>query len=161
MTTGVNTVGECGPMGGKHTGKERREERLPCKGVLITYMRNTMWSTLGFKKKSSKPCPVRNITRSGICFLSRDQLKVGETLLLALQFGEHKPTISVEAKVMWCGQGEGIYPYKVGMGFYNVAGHSWEVLSKVEQYVLKKEAWQAWRLRAEEQAAKMWGSSDK
>jgi len=149
-------------MGGKYTGKERREhERLPCKGVLITYLRDTMWSKFGFKKKASKPCPVRNITRSGICFLSRDHLKVGETLRLTLQFGQHKPTINVEAKVIWCRQGEGISPHKVGMGFYNVTGHSWDVLSKVEQYVLKKEAWQAWRLRAEERAAKMWGSTDK
>jgi len=148
-------------MASDRKGTERREhERLPCKGVLLTYERQNFWAKIGLSRKGSKPCPVRNITRNGLCFLSRESLKTGESLNLTIQFGPNKPVITVEGKVAWCGNGEGIYPHKMGLGFVNVSGKSWDVLSNVEQYVLKKEAWEAWRLGAKERSAKMWGTRE-
>lgn len=135
---------------GKSPEKERRKaERIPCKDVLLTYKSETgiLGQILG-KDKESKPLPVRNISRDGLCFLSKEHVKEGTDLSLTVDFGLHRPTIRVQGRSLHVRPGEGRYPHRVGVGFTRVSEKDWEVLSQLEEICRRRgeQKGTSWRL---------------
>ena len=148
-----------------YKGKERRGmRRVQCKDVIVTYKSDPTGffaRLLGKKDKTPKVMPVRNISRAGICFLCKEKLAPGRAVEMKVEFGPLKPTVEIQGSVTWCGQGEGRYPYKVGVGFVNVGEKAWEDLGKAREYVGKQDKnWQSWRLRAKDRVNKPLGSLD-
>ena len=150
-------------MRGRHTEEERRTtERVACKDVRLVYD-----EAVGFlagllygkhKQRKSKPVPVRNISRDGLCFLSRREFGLGERISVTIQLERHRPTVHAEGEIRWCGRGEGVYTHKVGVGFTDVSGPAWDVLTHLEE-VLRKEdkEWTRWRLRSKRRASRPFG----
>jgi len=151
-------------MRGDRPNKERRAaERVACKDVLLSYeTEGGFWASLfGKASQSSKPVPVRNISRGGVCFLAKQKLVPGGALTMTVRFGPRRPTVTVKGEVIWTASGEGRYPHKIGVGFIDVDQEAWEVLSKAKQIVQKKQAdWQSWRLRSEDRTNRPLGALD-
>ena len=148
-------------MRGTDTDKGRRAaERLACKGVRMTFREEQGFfaGLVGAKYKDSKPVPVRNLSRDGLCFLSRREFKPGEHLSMTIRLGSHGPTVQAEGEAQWCSSGEGVYSYKVGVGFTDVRHADWDVLGHLEE-ILRKENkdWTRWRLRSKKRASRPFG----
>ncbi|MFP4176148.1 MAG: PilZ domain-containing protein [Candidatus Brocadiia bacterium] len=123
-------------------------KRILCEGVLLSFRRRR-----GFLRKlfggssKSAPVPVRNISRDGVCFLSKQELAEGEELHLTMNLGPGRPTMRLEGKVIWCDEGKGKYPWKAGVGFTKVPTEAWTVLENIEDYCKeKKKTSDTWRL---------------
>ncbi len=150
-------------MRDEHTEEERRSlERFPCKDVRMSYWQEGgfLAGFLGGKKQESKPLPVRDMSRHGLCFLSRKELKLDRELRMTIRLGHRKPTVRAGGRVLWCGLGEGIYPYKIGVGFTQVSPRSWAILKRLPDYFPHEEAWTRWRFRSKERASRPFGMSD-
>ena len=146
-----------------HTGADRRaHERIPCKQVLAVYQQSgSLLSTLlGSKRRSSPPLPVRNISRGGLCLLCKEELKPEQDIRMVINLGHRKPKLRAQGKVRWWGPGEGIYPYKAGVGFTGMPHKSWEILCRLEGYLSEADDWKRWRLRSKEKASRPFGMAE-
>jgi len=142
--------------GAESTTDSRAAYRVPAKGVLLAYRKSGLLARLRGGEES-RPLPVRNISRDGLCFLCHERLKPGQKLVLSVRLGPRRPTIRTQGEVRWRGEGSGIYEYRVGVRFTDVAPGDWHILSQVEKYVLKPEDWSLWRFRSRERASKPFG----
>ncbi|MBS3761846.1 MAG: PilZ domain-containing protein [Planctomycetes bacterium] len=146
-----------------HGEERRRVERIPCKDVWLTYETagGFVAKLIGRKKKSKKPLPVRNISRDGVCFLAKKRLKPGQVVHIRVNPGPRQPWIRADAQVIWLGEGEGRYDYRVGIGFSNVQKSEWQKLRRIKELVhIREETGGSWRLRAEETENRAAGSLD-
>jgi len=151
-------------MEGNHEGTERRrDERIACAGVFLTYRKSGfLTKLLGLKAGWGRPVPVRNITRNGLCFLSRDALEPGQQVTMAVKLAHKKPPVRVEAQVVWRDTGDGMSPFVVGVSFVKMSPRVRKVLDHVDQVVVRRKGKDsaAWRFRAREHRNKMWGTLD-
>ena len=146
-----------------YKGQDRRtHERFPCKEVSVVYQRRAgfLSALLSGARRGSRPLPVRNIGRGGLCFLCKAELKTDQELRMTINLGHRKPKLGAHGKVRWCGPGEGIYPFKVGVGFTEVPPRSWEVLCRLEAYLSEHEEWRRWRLRSKNRASRPFGMAE-
>ncbi len=90
---------------------------------------------------SEKPVPVRELWTSGMSFLSREKLHPGQNLLCVVCFGahytHHRTVIYVQGCVETCGEGKGLYPWKVEVSFTDLNRHAAEVLSHPQKHIPK------------------------
>ncbi len=91
--------------------------------------------------EAHKPVPLREIWKSGMSFLSREELKPQQNLLCVICFGAHagvqRTVIYVQGSVTSCGDGKGIYPWKVEVSFTEMGQEAIEVLGDPMLYVPK------------------------
>ena len=135
-------------MRGSRDKEKRRTDRISCRDVLLTYREETgvLGRLLG-KGRESKPVPVRNISRDGACFLSKEKLSEGTDLSLTIDFGPHNPTVHLVCQVVHVEPGEGRYSHRVGVGFTRVSEKTWEVLGRLEDFCRRRDKkGTAWRL---------------
>ncbi len=90
-------------------------------------------------KELQKPVPVREVWKSGMTFLSREELKPQQCLLMLICFGAHggvhHAVIHVQGRVESCGKGKGLYPWKVEASFTELNQEALKVLGNARDYL--------------------------
>jgi len=110
--------------------ERRRHERTDCEGVVATYWKPSIWSSLfGPNTVGRRELPVLNISRGGMCFLSHERLKPGTRLQVAVRFGPSGPGFTAPATVVRQGPGAGEYPVSIGVQFGLLSPRAWDMLS--------------------------------
>jgi len=146
-----------------YKGEERRTfDRVPCKNVLLVCQTSKgLGGLLGKKVGEAKPVPVKNISRTGLCFFSKDQIKPEQPLEMTLELGPHRPTVKASGQVVWCGQGEGRYPYKAGVRFTRLDPPVWQILAEMDEHVVRLRETDPWRFRSQDRAPQPIGHTKK
>lgn len=77
--------------------EKRAFERISIPGAIVTFRKQ---NKLGFLENFSKPMPLFNLTKSGICFASERRLFKGEPLCIDIKIpGEEK--LRLYGKIRW------------------------------------------------------------
>ena len=136
-------------------GRERRKiERIDCKDVWMSYEPKVPSFTLilSKEKKKRKPVPVKDLSRSGLGFLSKEKLKEGRELSMHLMLGPRQPKVTIEGEVRSLREGQGRYSYRVGVGFTNMSPETWRRLCNIHREVRKKDdSWREWSFNTREE----------
>jgi len=144
-----------------YSGEERRAfERVESKNVLVVCEGGRLGGLLGKKIGGGKPMPVDNISRTGLCFLSKDEIKADQEFGLTVDLGERRPTFKAEGRTVWCGKGEGRYAHKAGLCFTSFEPAVWKALSTLGERVTAKGG-ESWRLRSQDRAPQPLGHRQK
>jgi hypothetical protein len=145
------------------TTERRSHERIPCSAVLLRYAkRSALPSLVKRPREGGKPVPVRDISWRGLRFLSREKLSPGEELQMTIKLARHHRPVHAVGEVIWCGEGQGLYPCAVGARFTGAGPRSWDRLKRVGEIVERRtgKKWDAWRLRSRERRSRIWGGHD-
>lgn len=81
----------------------------------------------------SFPTSVIDIAPGGICFLTHDQIALGDQVEFEIELGKEK--IKMKAKVAWCDQSKGSEPGRAGVKITDVAKSD---LDKLAQFYCQK-----------------------
>ncbi len=126
-----------GVAGRKLTKNRRSVERIYCEnaGVYMAYETSFSLPQLGRGKhgKKAPPLPVKDFSKHGICFLSKENLKPDKEIQIYLKIGRNRPPQTLKAQVRNVRKGSGQYPYVIGARFTSMSRGTWSILSRIKQ----------------------------
>ncbi|MBI2933226.1 MAG: PilZ domain-containing protein [Planctomycetes bacterium] len=102
-------------------GNRRRKKRYALKNSALRYRKGGL---LAFLFPSSAKYLLLNFSETGAHFISREELKPGQRLRLAIEAPSLRGTIHVPARVTWCRRSSEINAYRVGVRFGTLGGRS-------------------------------------
>lgn len=97
--------------------EKRLCQRFNIPGATVSY-RKERW--LGPKKDFDEEfCPLQNISRGGLSFSCRNNLKLGTSLTIQISIPGERAPLTQLGEVRWSsGQDNSAYPFKVGVQFH-------------------------------------------
>jgi hypothetical protein len=115
--------------------KERRSApRFVTRNALLHYKKKAILGILG-GGGSQRPLPIRNISSKGVCFLCDEKLKPGQAIEVSMTLKPGGQKVKVPLKVVWCGEGKGIYEHAAGGMFLEYPMELRPIMAQIEKYV--------------------------
>jgi hypothetical protein len=93
--------------------EKRAFDRISIPGAIVTYRKQ---NKLGFLESFSRPMPLFNLTKSGVCFAADKQLDKGEPLCIDIKIpGEEK--LRLYGKIRWINNDSPVRECLIGAQF--------------------------------------------
>lgn len=101
----------------ENKGVERREcHRFKIEGATVSYKKPKLFSTP--KKFRETNCPVTEMSRGGIRFLTQKPLKINKKILLTVQLPGNRDALDLSGQVIWKSLSPNqSYKYQLGIQF--------------------------------------------
>ncbi len=115
------------PLPNAESRDRRHGDRLVVSHVRLVYGRRPRLAFLPSHKRSV-PCPVVDVSRQGLRFLTDEDLRPGQRLKVALRLEHDAPSVRFDATVVWVQPAGRSHEHAVGLCSTEYQGNSWRSL---------------------------------